>query len=291
MNSGNLIITLLLVQLWKAITHQPIVLLCYTTPCILKVMSFFLQRTLKQMHWKRTDVITEQIFHALLSTTYVCLFMEVGGIIQATDGKEPDYPYKSYLFKHWLETTIHFKGFSLVFFCAQNFYNLLQILVGLTTSRHFMRWNVQLVSGRSLLYACYYQRARNFLQECHLGKAFTQRDEQGFRWTCPRINYGFCYSQNELFIKKLNMHKKSITKLSNFWVKLLYTSSFSKLFLQRLLFAWRERKDILFYYFFSGYALQRECVQQEYLSKTTEKAFYSDIYWVILCSAFILEYC
>lgn len=191
-------------------------------------MSFFLQRALKQMHWKRTDVITEQIFHAPLSTTHVCLFMEVGGIIQATDGKEPDYPYKSYLFKHWLETTIHFKGFSLVFFCAQNFYNLLQILSGgLTTSRHFMGWNMQLVSGRSLLYICYYQRARNnFLQECHLGKAFTQRDEQGFRWTCPRINYGFCYSQNELLIK-ISKHAQEV---NNQTVKFLSETSVHQLF-------------------------------------------------------------
>lgn len=157
MNSGNLIITLLLVWLQKAITNQPIILLCY----LLKVMYFCLcvcvQRiNLKQMHWKRTGVFTKQIFHAPFSAMYVCFFMEVGGIIQATDGEEPDYPYKSYLFKHWLERTIHFKGFSLVFFCAWNFYNLLQILIGLTSSSH-------LYGVYSLLYICYYQRARDNL--------------------------------------------------------------------------------------------------------------------------------
>lgn len=50
--------------------------------------TFFVQiKTLKQMHWKRADVFTDQIFRALFSTMYAFLFMEVGGIIQAKDGK------------------------------------------------------------------------------------------------------------------------------------------------------------------------------------------------------------
>lgn len=79
------------------------------------------------------------IFH------YVCLFMEGGGIIQATDGKGPDYPYKSYLFKYWLERTVHFKGFSWVCFCVYNFCNLLQKSTGFTPSSHL--YGVKLAVG------------------------------------------------------------------------------------------------------------------------------------------------
>lgn len=64
--------------------------------------SFVQRKTLKQMNCKRADVFTEQIFHALFSTTYAFVFVEVGSIKQATDGKGPDYPYKSYLFNtYW----------------------------------------------------------------------------------------------------------------------------------------------------------------------------------------------
>lgn len=140
------------------------------------------RKTLKQMHWKRTDVFTEQIFHAPFSAMYVCLFTEIGGIIQATDGKEPDYPYKSYLFKHWLERTIHFKGFSLVFFCAWNFYNLLQILIGLTSSSPL--WGI---------FTPVYLPLPKSKRQPSLGvmprESFhIERDEQGLRWTYPTIN-------------------------------------------------------------------------------------------------------
>lgn len=53
------------------------------------------RKTLKQMHWKRADVFTEQTFYALFSTTYAFVFMEIGSIKQAMEGKGPDYSHKS----------------------------------------------------------------------------------------------------------------------------------------------------------------------------------------------------
>lgn len=87
--------------LWKAITHQPTIHSFVAPLYTYWKLYFFVQRkTLKQMHWKRADVFTEQIFHALFSTTYAFVFMEVRSIKQAMDRKGPNYPYKSNLFKH-----------------------------------------------------------------------------------------------------------------------------------------------------------------------------------------------
>lgn len=79
-----------------------------------KLYVFVQRKTLKQMHWKRADVFTEKNFPCSIFH-YICfVFMEFRSIKQAMDGKGPDYPYKSYLFKHLQEWTTHFKIFSWV---------------------------------------------------------------------------------------------------------------------------------------------------------------------------------
>lgn len=107
------------------------------------------RKTLKQMHWKREDVFTEQTFYALFSTTYAFVFMEIGSIKQAMEGKGPDYPHKSYLFKHLLERTTHFKIFSWVYFHTYNLHNPFQKLIYFRPSNHLCE--LKLVGLRKLI--------------------------------------------------------------------------------------------------------------------------------------------